>query len=73
MTAKEVGERIAYFRNKKKMTKNALANQAGISPTHINDLEAGRKSPTVEFLGYICQALGITFVQFFPKTLSRSR
>ena len=65
MTAKEVGERVTALREEKKLTKNALANLAGISPTYINDIEAGRKCPTVEYLGYLCDALGVTLRDFF--------
>jgi len=65
METKEVGERIKYFREKRKMTQNALANQAGVSPTYIYQLERGEKSPTVEYLSYICWGLGISLTQFF--------
>ena len=65
MTAKEVGARVTVLREEKKFTKNALANLAGISPTYISDIEAGRQCPTVEYLGYLCDALGITLRDFF--------
>ena len=65
MTAKEVGARVTVLREEKKLTKNALANLAGISSTYISDIEAGRKCPTVEYLGYLCDALGITLRDFF--------
>ena len=69
MTAKEVGEKITYFREKNKMTKNALANQSGVSPTYINDLESGRKCPTVETLSFICQGLNISLSTFFSENI----
>lgn len=65
MNAKETGERIRYFRTKKNLTQNALAYQAGVSPTYIYQLERGEKSPTVEYLGHICWGLGITLEEFF--------
>lgn len=65
MNAKETGERIRYFRMKKNLTQNALAYQAGVSPTYIYQLERGEKSPTVEYLGHICWGLGISLEQFF--------
>lgn len=73
MTAKEVGERVTKLREEKKLTKNALANLAGISPTYINDIEAGRKCPTVEYLGYLCDALGITLRDFFSVEETNDR
>lgn len=64
----EVGERIRFFREKKKMTKNELANRAGVSPTYIYQLEKGEKSPTVEYLGYVCEALGVSLNVFFSSS-----
>lgn len=66
MTAKEVGQRIKYWREKKHLNKNALANLAGVSPTYINKLENGERCPTVEYLSYICNnGFGITLAEFF--------
>lgn len=60
-----VGERIKYFREKRGITINALANLAGISQSYLRELELGNKKPTVEYLEYICQALKISLVTFF--------
>jgi len=66
MTAKEVGQRIKYLREKRHLKKNALANLAGVSPTYIDKLENGERCPTVEYLGFICNhGLGITLAEFF--------
>ena len=65
MNKQEVAKRIRCLRESKNMTQNALANQAGVSPTYINQLERGEKSPTVEYLGHICWGLGITLEDFF--------
>lgn len=67
MDAKEVGKRVRYFREKKNMTKNALAMAAGISPTYIYQIEEGLKCPTVEYLDHICWGLGITLAEFFSE------
>ncbi|MBQ4098138.1 MAG: helix-turn-helix transcriptional regulator [Clostridia bacterium] len=65
MNMKEVGERIKTLREKKYMNRNQLANNAGVSPTYIYQLERGEKSPTVEYLNNICWGLGITIEEFF--------
>lgn len=65
MDSKEVGLRIGFYRQKRNMTQYALAYKAGVSPTYIYQLERGTKSPTVEYLGYICQALDLTLEEFF--------
>lgn len=61
----DVAKRIRYFREKKGLTVNALANLAGISQSYLRDIELGNKIPTVEYLEYICGALKITLVAFF--------
>lgn len=65
MEKRELGLRIKMLRERKGWSQNALANLAGVSPTYIYQLERGEKSPTVEYLAYICDALGITLEQFF--------
>ena len=60
-----VGVRITYFREKKGITVNKLATNAGLSQSHLRDIELGNKIPSVETLYYICEALGITLKDFF--------
>ena len=60
-----VGERITLFREKKGITVNKLATSAGLSQSHLRDIELGNKIPSVETLYYICEALGITLRDFF--------
>lgn len=63
-----VGERISLFREQKGVTVNRLANEAGLSQSHLRDIELGNKIPSVETLYYICEALGITLRDFFDDT-----
>ena len=65
MEKMEAANRIRELREAKKMTQNALANAAGVSPTYIYQLERGEKSPTVEYLDHICWGLGLTLKDFF--------
>ena len=60
-----VSERITELREKKGITVNKLANLAGLSQGFVRQIELGEKNPTVESLGFICDALGITFSEFF--------
>ena len=73
MEKSEIANRIKELREAKKMTQNALANAAGVSPTYIYQLERGEKSPTVEYLDHIvlqnihavntaCRKYGVFFV-----------
>ena len=65
-----VGERIKFFRQSKNLTVNKLANMAGISQSYLRDIELGNKQPTVEYLSYVCDALGITLEHFFADEKS---
>lgn len=61
----EVAKKIKALREARNLTQNALAYQAGVSPTYIYQLEKGEKNPTVEYLDHICWGLGITLEEFF--------
>ena len=61
----EVAKRIKELREKNHLSQNALANLAGVSPTYIYQFERGEKSPTVEYLNYICNALNVSLTEFF--------
>ncbi len=65
MEPEEIGKRIKLLREVRGLKKNTLANLAGVAPTYLNDIEAGRKCPTVAYLSYICQGLNITLSEFF--------
>lgn len=72
MEKREIGEKIRRLREKENITQNALANRAGVSPTYIYQLEQGLKSPTVEYLGYICAGLDTTLAEFFAEELPQN-
>ncbi len=63
----EVGKRITELRQKKGITVNKLANLAGVSQSYLRDIELGNKQPTVEYLSYICDALGVSLHTFFEE------
>ena len=59
-TAVKVGKRIRYFRQARGLSQEKLALEAGVNPTFLGHLERGLKSPTVDTLAKITDALGIT-------------
>lgn len=61
----DIGARIRYFRERKNITVNKLANLSGVSQSYLRDVELNNKQPTVEYLEYICFGLGITLKDFF--------
>lgn len=62
-----VAQRLIFLREKKGITTNKLANLAGISQSHLREIEMGKRSPTVETLSYFCEALGIGLGEFFGE------
>ena len=38
-----VGEKITFYREKKNITVNKLANMSGVSQSYLRDLELGKK------------------------------
>jgi transcriptional regulator with XRE-family HTH domain len=67
----DVAERIKFFRERKGITVNKLANTAGVSQSFLREIELGKKKPTVETLDVLCDALGVTLRDFFDEaTLS---
>ena len=68
-----IGDRIRYFREKKQLSTNKLANLAGIIQSYLRDVELENKNPTVEVIYQLCKALDISLNDFFDdgsKTLS---
>lgn len=62
-----VASRITYLREKRGLTTNKLANLAGVSQSHLREIELGMRNPTVETLSYFCDALGVTLEEFFRE------
>lgn len=55
----EVGERIRRVRIDKGMTLKDIEARAGVSATHVSEIERGRTSPTVGALVKIAEALRV--------------
>lgn len=63
----ELGEKLKYFRESKKMSIYRLAQEADISQGHISDLENGRNQPTIDTLKRLIAPFGITLAEFFNE------
>lgn len=53
-----LGDELRKARLKAGMTQEKLSYAAGVDRTYISDLERGKKSPTVDLLIRLCEALG---------------
>ncbi len=77
----EIGRRITQLREGKGWTTNRLANLCGLSQSFLRSVELGEKGVSVENLGLICDALGVSLRGFFdwpeegeaPRTALRRR
>ena len=56
-------EVIRKHRKEKGLSQNALSKRVGISQAFVNEIESGRKSPSIEVLAKICEVLDI---KLFP-------
>lgn len=65
-----VGERIIELRTARGITTNKLANMAGVSQSHLREIELGKRNPTVETLSFFCDALGVSLADFFSDAES---
>lgn len=63
----DVATRIIQLRKQRGLTTNKLANLAGVSQSHLRDIELGLRNPTVETLSYFCEALGVSLAEFFSE------
>lgn len=55
-----IGEKIKYFRKRQGMTQAVLASKLGISPVNISQIETGQRSPTIDTVKAIADALEIS-------------
>ena len=52
-----VGDAIAFFRKRKKISQEVLSGLSDIGRTHLSAIERGERKPTLETLYRICCAL----------------
>lgn len=62
-----VAQRLIELRNMRGITTNKLANLAGVSQSHLREIEMNTRCPTVDTLSYFCDALGVTLGEFFNE------
>lgn len=56
----KIGTRIREFRNFQKLSREALAEKAGISTQFLADIEGGKKGMTISTLIKLCNALHVS-------------
>lgn len=66
-TTQTIGKRLRQYRTQKGYSQERLAEQAGLHPTYIGQIERGEKNLTVESLSRITEALDLPMSQLFEK------
>lgn len=66
-----VGEAIAYYRRKKRLSQEVLSGLADIGRTHLSAIERGERKPTLETLYRICGALGVKMSEVISEVERR--
>ncbi len=61
----DIGKRIVQLREERGITTNRLANLCGISQSFLRNVELGEKGISVNNLHLVCEALGVSMVEFF--------
>lgn len=66
----DVGARIAQLRSAYGISQYALWKRSGIAQGALSQYESGAKTPGVDTLERICEALGISLAEFFTLDAS---
>jgi transcriptional regulator with XRE-family HTH domain len=62
----DIGRRLRHFRSEQRMTQEALARAAKLTPKFVSQIENGRVNPSIAVLARIVEdALGLSFAVFF--------
>lgn len=68
-----IGERLRELRTRQGLSMRGLAAQAGVAPSYVSSVEAGRISPTIATLRKLLLVLGEDLAGFFTHGDSRPR
>jgi transcriptional regulator with XRE-family HTH domain len=63
----DLGERLRFIREQRKLSQKVLAQSAGVSQATIAQVETGRKDPSVRTLRKIAEALDIDLATLFAR------
>ena len=66
-TRERIGQRISILRKATGWSQIQLAERAGLQPSHISRIEAGKYAVTFETVQAIAEALGMTVDIIDPK------
>lgn len=61
----KLGEKIRQFRRSKGLTQDELAYRSKTDLSYINEIEAGKRNPSVKRVDKIARALGVALSDLF--------
>ena len=64
---KKLGNKIREYRKKKHMTQEELAYNAELDYSYINQIENGKRNPSMEAVERIAKALGVKLKDIIPS------
>ncbi len=70
MLENRVGKNVRYWRNKRGLSQEELADRAHLHPTYVSGIETGYRNPTIKVVGRIADALDIEPAKLFAKDLN---
>lgn len=62
-----LGQRIRELRKQQQMSQEELGFKAGISAAHLGQIERALKNPTIETVGRLAAALGVSVSDLFSR------
>ncbi|MCL1807615.1 MAG: helix-turn-helix domain-containing protein [Oscillospiraceae bacterium] len=62
-----LGSRLRYYRKLRALTQEELAITAGVKPSHITNIERGKKGISVDVLLLLCKRLNIHLTDLLPE------
>ena len=71
LSSKAVGDSIAFFRKKKKVSQEVLSGLSDIGRTHLSAIERGERKPTLETLYRISCALDVPMSEIVKEIEKR--
>ena len=63
LDSKSIGARIRYFRNKKKLSQEGLAEKIDSHQVYISEIERGLKIPSLPVLREMANAFGMSLTE----------
>jgi transcriptional regulator with XRE-family HTH domain len=61
-----LGARIRYYRKQNRVTQVELAEQLGVAPRYIGNIEQGNRKPSLDMLISICLWFGVELSDILP-------